>query len=235
MADTSLREANSQTGWKAGQAYAMAIVFLLVGLLAGYLLRGSSSPATASAGTPPVSESVPAAASAPSPAQTGGMHPMPTMDQMKQMAQATAAPLLEKLKATPDDTKLILQVASIYSKTHQFREAADYYNRALRLHPKDVETRNQMASCLYYGGDVDGALAQLDQSLKIDPKNVNALFNLGMIRWRGKDDSKGAVAAWQQLLKTNPNLDRKPVVEKMIAEAKTQTTPEAKVQSGPAN
>ena len=79
-----------------------------------------------------------------------------------------------------------------------------------------------MASCLYYSGDVDGALSQLQQSLKADPKNVNALFNLGMVLWKGKNDTDGAVAAWQQLLKSNPGLDRKPVVEKMIAEAKTQ-------------
>jgi cytochrome c-type biogenesis protein CcmH/NrfG len=217
MADTSLHQATPQTGWKANQAYAMAIVFLLVGLLAGYLLRGSSSPNTPAAAAQP--------ATAQPPAQANGAHPMPTMEQMKQMADAMAAPLLEKSKAAPNDAKLLLQIAGIYNKAHQFRDAAGYYNRALQLHPKDVETRNEMASCLYYSGDVDGALAQLQQSLKTDPKNVNALFNLGMIRWRGKDDSKGAVAAWQQLLKANPGLDRKPIVEKMIAEATTQVTP----------
>jgi cytochrome c-type biogenesis protein CcmH/NrfG len=55
--------------------------------------------------------------------------------------------------------------------------------------------------------------------LKSDPKNVNALFNLGMIRYKGKNDAAGAISAWRELLKNNPNLDRKPVDEKMIAEA----------------
>jgi cytochrome c-type biogenesis protein CcmH/NrfG len=77
-----------------------------------------------------------------------------------------------------------------------------------------------MASCLYYTGDVEGALGQLQQSLSYDSKNANALFNLGMVKWKGKNDAAGAIAAWQTLLKTNPKLDRKPVVEKMIAEAK---------------
>jgi cytochrome c-type biogenesis protein CcmH/NrfG len=76
-----------------------------------------------------------------------------------------------------------------------------------------------MASCLYYSGDVDGALARLNQNLKYDPKDANSLFNLGMIRYRGKKDPAGAIAAWQELLRANPNLDRKPAVEKMIAEA----------------
>ena len=52
-----------------------------------------------------------------------------------------------------------------------------------------------------------------------NPKDANALFNLGLIRWKGKDDPTGAVAAWKELLKTNPNLEKKPIVESMIAEA----------------
>jgi len=79
-----------------------------------------------------------------------------------------------------------------------------------------------MASCLYYTGDVDGALGQLQQSLKYEPRDANSLFNLGMIRWKGKNDPTGAIAAWQELLKTNPKLDRRPVVEQMIAEAQHQ-------------
>ena len=130
--------------------------------------------------------------------------------------------LQHSLKANPNDTKLLIQVGNIYEKTHQFKPAAEYYEKALKVDPKNVEIRNEMASCLYYSGDVDGALSQLQQSLKADPKNVNALFNLGMVLWKGKNDTDGAVAAWQQLLKSNPGLDRKPVVEKMIAEAKTQ-------------
>jgi cytochrome c-type biogenesis protein CcmH/NrfG len=43
-----------------------------------------------------------------------------------------------------------------------------------------------------------------------------------MIRWKGKNDPTGAIAAWQELLKTNPKLDRRPVVEQMIAEAQHQ-------------
>ena len=81
-----------------------------------------------------------------------------------------------------------------------------------------------MASCLYYDGDVDGAITQLQQSLQDSPKDANSLFNLGMIKWRGKKDSKGAVAAWQQLLKLNPQLspDRKAQVQKLMADAQMQ-------------
>jgi cytochrome c-type biogenesis protein CcmH/NrfG len=45
-----------------------------------------------------------------------------------------------------------------------------------------------------------------------------------MIKFRGKDDAPGAIAAWQQLLKTHPELDRKATVEQMIAEANQKLT-----------
>ena len=215
MVAASPDAAKPPVGWKAKQAYAMAVVCLLVGLLVGYLLRGSSAPVVSTAAAQP--EASPAAAS-------NGAHPMPTMEQMKQMADTMAKPLLEKLGSTPNDAKLLIQIGGIYNKAHQFKDAATYYQKALRVDPGNVEIRNEMASCLYYSGDVNGALAQLQQSLKTDPKNVNALFNLGMVRWKGQNDPQGAVAAWQQLLKANPGLDRKPIVEKMIAEAKTQGT-----------
>jgi len=104
---------------------------------------------------------------------------------------------------------------------HQFKEAAGYYDKSLKLDPKNVPIRTELASSLYYCGDVDGALAQLEQALKYDPKDTNSLFNIGVIRWKGKKDAAGAIAAWQELLKVHPDLDRRPIVEKMIAEART--------------
>jgi cytochrome c-type biogenesis protein CcmH/NrfG len=77
---------------------------------------------------------------------------------------------------------------------------------------------------MYYNGDVDGALSQLQQGLRYKPDDPNSLFNLGMIKWKGKQDSKGAVAAWQQLLRVNPQMsaDRKATVQKLMADAQMQ-------------
>jgi tetratricopeptide (TPR) repeat protein len=43
-----------------------------------------------------------------------------------------------------------------------------------------------LASCLFYEGNADGAINQLQQSLRYDPKDANALFNLGMIRLQAR-------------------------------------------------
>lgn len=148
----------------------------------------------------------------------------PSLEEMRRMADTKAAPLLEKLKSDPNNSGVLIQVGNIYKTTHQFKEAADYFNKALQVDPKNVAIRTEMASCLYYNGDVDGAISQLQQSLRYDPKDANSLFNLGMIKWQGKQDNKGALAAWQELLRTNPQLsaDRKATVQKLMADAKMQ-------------
>jgi len=199
--------------WSTAHVYTMAGVCLIIGLALGYLFRGSQT------------RSVPttSATAVETPSQTGNPSTPPTVAQMKQMADTKVAPLLAKLETDPKNVSLLVHVASLYNAAHQFQDAAAYYKRALAVEPKNVPIRTEMASSLYYAGDVDGALGQLQQSLAYDPKNANVLFNVGMIKWRGKNDSAGAISAWQTLLKTNPQLDRKPIVEKMIAEAKLGT------------
>ena len=77
-----------------------------------------------------------------------------------------------------------------------------------------------MAACMFYSGNVDGALSELDQALKYDPKHAGALMNIGIIELQAKKDVPAAVASWQKLLKLNPNFPQKAQVEQMIAMAK---------------
>ena len=203
----------SNPGLPTKQVFVLAIGCLIVGLVIGYVFPGGAS-TTGLARTNGF---------APRPNTSGSLpsgHPTMTLEQMKQMADIQASALVERSKADPKNAALLIQIAGIYQASHQFKEAATYFERALQLDPKNVAARTQMASCLFYSDDLDGALAQLNRALKYNPKDVNALFNLGMIKYRGKKDAPGAIAAWEQLLSSNPDLDRRPIVEQMIAEAK---------------
>jgi cytochrome c-type biogenesis protein CcmH/NrfG len=185
----------------------MAAGCLLIGLVIGYLFRGSESPKAIA-----VQSNASPRSEAP--------HPMPTMEQMRAMGDKQAATLLEKLKSDPNNPALLAQVGGIYKATHQFKEAENYYEKALKADPRNSTTRGDLAACLYYTGDIDAAIAQLQLALKNNPKDANSLFNLGLMRWQGKKDAPGALAAWRQLLKSNPELEenKKSQVEQMIAE-----------------
>jgi cytochrome c-type biogenesis protein CcmH/NrfG len=208
-----VESANLNGKWQSWQVYVMAAVCLLVGVLVGYLVRGSAPAASTQA---PAAQSAPGAPAAP-------QQKVPTLDDMKRMADKQTEPLLAKLKTDPNNADMLNQVGNIYRMTHQFQTAATYYRKSLDLNPKNVGPRTDLASCLYYQGDVDGAIAQLEKSLTYDPKHAGTLLNLGLIRWKGKNDSAGAIASWQKLLKLYPNYQHRDTVEKLIAEAKTRT------------
>lgn len=233
------------------QVYGFAAVCLVLGLGMGYLLEGTqahvASPrttlsASAGSGNAVVSPGVQSSNIQGQPtAQAGQTNPphgamghgsMPTMQDMKRMADKQAAPLLEKLKSDPKNSAVLAQVGGIYHSTHQFKEATTYFGKAVEADPKNVAIRTKLAISLYRDGDTDQAIAQLNLALKQDPKDANALFNLGMIKLQGKQDSKGAVAAWQKLLKTNPQLssDRRAMVQKMMADVLTSQADEHQIQ-----
>jgi len=144
---------------------------------------------------------------------------MPSLAEMHQIAGQAAAPLLAKLKKDPNNSVLLLQIGTVYHSAHQFKDAATYYGMAVQLDPKNVDAHTKLAISLFRSGDVDAAITELNRALSLDPRNPNALFNLGMIRLQGKNDSKGALAAWQKLLKLNPQLDpeRRAQVQRLMA------------------
>jgi cytochrome c-type biogenesis protein CcmH/NrfG len=199
--------------WKPAQAYGLAVICLVIGLAIGYFLRGSAAPKPAVAAAA-------AAQPMPSAPANGAPQQMPTMDEMKHMADKQVEPLLAKLKTDPRNAAVLNQIGTAYRLTHQFKTAIDYYNQSLQIEPTNVGARTDMASCMYYLGDVDGALAQLNKSLSYDPKHAGTLINIGIIKWKGKNDAKGAIASWQTLLKLNPDFEGKKAVQNLIDEAR---------------
>jgi cytochrome c-type biogenesis protein CcmH/NrfG len=219
MANESITPPAAEVYLEAARVYAMAAICLGVGLAVGYLTR------TAMANP---SSAAPVAKAAVTSPHSGSMTPagaMPSLAEMHQIANRQAAPLLEKLKSDPNNTALLMKIGSVYHSAHQFKDAAAYYSKAVQADPKNVEAHTKLAVSLYRSGDVDGAIAELNRALSLDPKDPNSLFNLGMIRLHGKQDPKGALAAWQKLLKLNPQLDpeRKAQVQKMMADVMAAT------------
>jgi tetratricopeptide (TPR) repeat protein len=52
-------------------------------------------------------------------------------------------------------------------------------------------------------GDKKGAIADYDQTLRLDPNNALAYYNRGIAR-RGLGDKKGAIADYDQTLRLDP-------------------------------
>ena len=197
--------------WTSTQAYVLAAFCLVLGVALGYLFRGSASPGAA--------QNMASTAASTTAQQGTEAHPQQSAEAQAALAQ-TAAPLLEAVNKNPNDYDSLVKLGNLYYDGQQFPNAIQYYERALVIHPENPDVRTDMGTAYWYLGNADKAVAAMETSLKYRPGHPQTLFNLGWVRWQGKADAKGAVEAWQQLLKANPDYPQKEQVEQYIAKAK---------------
>ena len=77
--------------------------------------------------------------------------------------------------------------------------------------------RTSLGTTCWYRGNGDAAITQFNKSPTYDAKKADTLFNLGIVKWQGKKDAPGAVAAWKKFLDTNPAYPDKEAVPQLMA------------------
>ena len=204
--------------WTSVQSNSLAAICLLLGIAGGWFLRGSQSSAVPGPG-------LVAGVSAPVNSAVAESSQMPSPARLKEIADEQAAPLLEKLKSDPRNPDLLTGIGNLYYDAQQYSSAVDYYGRALKARPADAAVRTDLGTAYWYMGNADEAIAEFNKALAYEPTNPNTLFNLGLVKLRGKKDSSGAMADWEKLLAANPTYQGKDKVNQMIAEAKKQSKP----------
>ena len=201
--------------WTQKQALVLSAICLIAGIAGGWSIRAwrssaASEPAQVVTTAAPVAPVAAAQAPAPSPAQ------------LKAMADTQVAPLMAKLKLDANNAELLTSIGNIYYDAQQYASAVDYYGRALKVKPDAASVRTDMATAYWYTGDADRAIAEYNKVLASAPNNTNALFNRGLVKWRGKKDAAGALADFKELMAIDPNYAGKAQVDQMTAEAKSQ-------------
>jgi len=209
-----MTQSSQSSNWTSTQAYVLALICLVIGVAVGYFVRGSASPAAA----PEQVASSPVSAA---PAMGGNMDPSKVSpEQLRHMVEKQVEPMLQQLKATPNDPALLAQVGNVYYDTQLYQDAIGYYDRSLKVDPKNVGVRTDMGTAYFYLGDADRAITEFNTALAQDPKHGQTLYNLGMVQWQGKGDVNAAVTAWERLLKTVPDYPDRAKVEQLVTKAK---------------
>ena len=210
-------QAVTVTGWSTTQAYTLAVVCLLLGGAIGYLLRGSE-PTTVVPAQAAQTAQTPAVGMGPG--QIPGFGGVPGSGTSPEMTDKAAQPMLEALKKNPKDAETLAKLGNLYYDSQLYAKAIEYYGQALKVTPSNPDIRTDMATAMFYMGDSDKALAEFEKSLSYKPNHPNTLFNMGIVKWQGKKDVKGAIAAWEQLLKSNPGYPERQKVEELLGKAK---------------
>jgi cytochrome c-type biogenesis protein CcmH/NrfG len=215
-------------GWTPKQAVVVAFVCLTVGIAGGWSIRSVQNRGSAASEKTAIVTAPAATAAMPTASASNSAGP----SQLKEMADTHAAPLLAQLQSNPQNPDLLTSIGNVYYDAQQYSIAVDYYARTLKIKPSDASVRTDMATAFWYMGNADRAIAEFNKALVYEPTNPNALFNLGIVKWKGKMDASGAADAWRKLLAANPNYDGKDKVKQLLAEvdARTAGRPGAGVQ-----
>ena len=93
----------------------------------------------------------------------------------------------------------------IYSVTRRFRLAEFEFRKLLDDGFDSARTHAALAFVLHAQGNTDGAIAELERALELDPENSNALNSLGYILADTGRDPRRAVDCCRRALRRNPN------------------------------
>ena len=89
--------------------------------------------------------------------------------------------------------------------SEDYKTAIADFTKITQLAPAFAEGWNKRATVLYMVGDYQGSLADVDKTLKLEPRHFGALSGLGLIDAALERDEE-AIAAFERALAVNPNM-----------------------------
>jgi len=126
------------------------------------------------------------------------------------------------LRLDPRNLEAATQAANLLYDAGRYAEAIPLYRQAFALDPANINISTDLGTALWYTGQADEALAQYAKSLTLNPTHPHTLFNVGVVKMEGKNDARGAIEAWEKLLKTNPSYSEAEKVRARLAKALQQ-------------
>ncbi len=135
---------------------------------------------------------------APSTAGTGGEEQIPkeTAEAISQLEKAT----LDR----PDDYQGWIKLGHLYFDTDQAEKAIAAYTRSLQLHPGDANLLTDLGVMYRNTGENEKAIESFDKAREIDARHEPSRLNKGIVLLFDMNDTAGAIASWEELLRLNP-------------------------------
>jgi Flp pilus assembly protein TadD len=132
-------------------------------------------------------------------------NPSPTA---KALDNVKVAALMQNITANPKDFKSYMALADLYFQVGDYKNTAIFTKKAVALKPKDVTALVADGAAQFNGGNNAAAIKDWEAALKIDPKNVEAHYDLGFAYLSGaKPDMAKVREQWEAVVKLAPNSD----------------------------
>ena len=102
---------------------------------------------------------------------------------------------------------LLYRRAGDYMSARLVPDAARTYRKTLTFNEKDVDSRNWLGHCYTLAGQTDKAVVEYRKAIELDPDNVVAFFDLGMIyKKEGQIESAKELFARAGVARQSPNV-----------------------------
>src|ERR1700724_2181060 len=95
----------------------------------------------------------------------------------------------------PDRPEFLFFLGTALLDTPDYHEALPRFRRYIELRPDDPRGHLSLGWSLFLEKDLPGARRELEETLRLDPKQADAWYHLGMIAYETNDDAQA-----QQLL-----------------------------------
>jgi len=133
--------------------------------------------------------------------------------------------LKEIVKKDSKNLPAWVELGNLYFDTDQPKEAIEAYSRYLAVKPDNPDVRTDMGIMYRKQGQFDRAIEEFRKAAQSDPKHVNSRYNVGLVLLHDKQDIKGAIKAWEEYLKVDPNSEKAQRIKAQIEKMKTMPAP----------
>ena len=188
-----------------------AILFIVIAFLVGFIsgatvaiLKGTKGTEKAAMAQKPQTPLPPAPPPGPDPAE------------LNLKIQA----LKDIVKKDPKNLPALVELGNLYFDSGQPKEAIEAYNQYLAIKPDNADVRTDMGIMHRASGDFDRAIEEFKKAAQSDPKHINSRYNIGIVLLHDKNDIKGAIKAWEEYLKVDPNSEKAQRVRSQIEKMK---------------
>ena len=128
--------------------------------------------------------------------------------------------LKDILQKDPKNLSAWVELGNLYFDTDRPPEAIEAYSQYLAVKPDNPDVRTDLGIMYRKLGDPDRAIKEFRSAAKSDPKHINSRYNIGLVLLHDKQDIKGAISAWEDYLKVDPNSERANRVRTQMAKLK---------------
>ena len=132
-----------------------------------------------------------------------------TKEETQPLSDEMAAKMVElekKTTANPEDVVAWTELGHLYFDSNNYDKAIKAYRKSLDLNPDNADVWTDLGVMYRKAGNPKEAIKCFDKAIELNPKHEIARFNKGIVLMHDLNDVAGAVKAWEELVKINPDV-----------------------------